>query len=270
MCDPLTIAGAALSAGGIAANSIGQSQAASASNRAYEQERQRQAALRQEAATVQAHSDQIYQGFAGKQADRAADLTTYLRSNQLPAQGAGTTVEAPTGGASAGGAGNITTQGETAQRAKADAFAGQQADALGQMRSLGDLLGTSALTQARDASQIGQIGNFMRGSASILPSELNAASHAGDTFRTLGGLASGLGRVGISAGIGGNSISSLFGGGAASGANVASVPTFASSAGPGFGASVANAYGGMPAAPMTIARSFGAAPSFASSPYRAF
>jgi hypothetical protein len=259
MCDPLTIAGAALSAGGIAANSIGQSQVAAASNRAAAAESARQAQLRQEAATVQQHSNSIYQGFADKQGERAADLTTYLRANQLPAQGGASTVEAPATTS------NITTQGEASQRAHADDYASQQAGALADMRSFGDLLGSSALAQGRDASQIGQIGNFMRGSASVLPTELNAASHAGDTFKTLGGLGSGLGKVGIAAGINGNTLSSIFGGAAGTGGNVStSLPTMAAS---GVG-SIANAYAGLPAAPMTVGQPFGGAPSFASSPYR--
>jgi hypothetical protein len=260
MCDPLTIAGAALSAGGIAANSIGASQAAAASSRAYAAEQARQAQLRQEAAQVQQHSNSLYEGFAGKQQDRAADLASSLRSAQLPAQGsASTTVEAPASSS------NITTQGEASQRASADAYAGQQANALGDLRSFGDLLGTNALAQARDASQIGQIGNFMRGSASVLPQELNAASHAGDTAKLFGGLAGGLGKVGIAAGINGSTLGGLFGGGASSGGNVStSLPTMAAS---GMG-SIANAYGNLPAAPMSIAQPFGGAPSFASSPYR--
>lgn len=260
MCDPLTIAGAALSVGGIAANTIGQSQVAAASNRAAQAESARQAQLRQEAAAVQAHSNSLYEGLAGKQQDRAADLTTYLRGNQLPAQGsAQTTVEAPAGSS------NITTQGEASQRARADAYGSQQAGALADMRSFGDLLGTTALAQGRDAGQIGQIGNFMKGSASVLPMELNAASHAGDTAKMFGGLAGGLGKVGIAAGINGSTLGGLFGGGASTGGNVStSLPTMAAS---GMG-SIANAYGNLPAAPMTVAQPFGAAPSFASSPYR--
>lgn len=260
MCDPLTIAGAALSAGGIAANSIGQSQVAAASNRAAAAESARQANLRQEAAAVQAHSNSLYEGFAGKQADRAGTLATALNAVRLPAQGSpSTTIEAaPTGS-------NITTQGEASQRSRADAYGAQQAGALADMRSFGDLLGTTALAQGRDAGQIGQIGNFMKGSASVLPMELNAASHAGDTFKTLGGLADGLGKVGIAAGINGSTLGGLFGGAASTGGNVAtSVPTMAAA---GLG-SISNAYAGLPAAPMTVAQPFGGAPSFASSPYR--
>ncbi|SFI05829.1 hypothetical protein [Methylobacterium brachiatum] len=259
MCDPLTIAGAALTAGGIAANSIGASQAAAASSRAYNAERQRQAQLRQEAAQVQQHANSLYENFAGKQADRASDLTAYLRGNQLPAQGsAQTTVEAPATGS------NITTQGEASQRASADRYASQQAGALADMRSFGDLLGTNALAQGRDAGRIGQIGNFMRGSATVLPIELNAASHAGDTAKLVGGIAGGLGKVGIAAGINGSTLGGLFGA-ADTGSNVAtSLPTMAAS---GMG-SIANAYAGLPIAPMTLAQPFGAAPSFASSPYR--
>jgi hypothetical protein len=233
---------------------------AAASNRAASAERARQQQLQQEAAAVQQHSNSLYEGFAGKQADRAGQLTDYLRGAQLPAQAGAATVETPASSS------NITTQGETAQRAKADAYAQQQAGALGDLRSFADMLGTNTRAQARDAGEIGQIGNFMRGSATVLPMELNAASHAGDTMKTLGGLAGGLGKVGVAAGLGG-----AFGG-TSSGVTTAagsSLPTFAAT--PSLG-SVANAYSGLPQAPMSLAGAFGSLPSFAgsSSPYRSF
>jgi hypothetical protein len=271
MCDPLSIAGLALSGAGIAANSIGQSQAAAASNRAASAEAARQAQLRQEAAAVQAHSNSLYDNFAGKQAERANDLTTYLKGAQTPAQGQTAVIEAPTGAAASTGAGtggnvSITAQGEASQRKAAGDFAAQQAGALGDMRSFGDLLGTDARLQARDAGQIGQIGNFMKGSASVLPMELNAASHAGDTLKTLGGLAGGLGKVGVAAGTSGSTFGGLLGGRSADSGNI-SLPVFAGT-GSSIGSSIANAYANLPAAPMTVGNAFGAAPSFASSPYR--
>lgn len=170
---------------------------AAASNRAATAERARQQQLQQEAAAVQQHSNSLYQGFEGKQAERASSLAEAYRAPQTAAGGAPPPVEAPAAGS------NITTQGEANQRGIASAYAGQQAGALGTLRSLADVMGTAARGQARDAGQIGQIGNFMRGSSSVLPLELNAASHAGDTMKTLGGLAQGLGKVGVAAGLSG-------------------------------------------------------------------
>lgn len=217
--------------------------------------------MQAQAAQVQQHSQSLYDGFAGKQAATAADLSSALRSAQSTPQAKAATVEAPTTGSTGTGNGqsNITTQAEASQRSIADAYSQQQAGALGGLRAFGDTMGTAARAQARDAGQIGQIGNFMRGSASVLPAELNAASHAGDTFKTLGGLSTGLGRVGVAAGTSGTTISSLFGGGGGS-SGLPSLPTFA-----GTGSSLAPTVTGMaaaaPAQPLALGNAFGAVPS---------
>lgn len=179
-----------------------------------------------------------------------------MRSAQLPAQAGTTTIEAPATSS------NITTQGEAAQRGKADAYAQQQAGSLGELRSFGDLLGTNTRAQARDAGQIGQIGNFMRGSESVLPMELNAASHAGDTMKTIGGLAEGLGKVGVAAGLGGI-------GGVKADPGAVSLPVFS-----GFGGTttIEGLAAAQPAAPLSLASAFTKLPTFAgsSNPYRTF
>lgn len=239
----------------MAANSIGQSQVAAASNRAAAAEHARQQQLQQEASALQQHSNSLYQGFEGKQAERASSLADAYRAPQTAAGGAPPPVEAPAT------ASNITTQGEANQRSIASVYAGQQADALGALRSFNDVMGTAARGQARDAGQIGQIGNFMRGSSSVLPFELNAASHAGDTMKTLGGLAGGLGKVGVAAG--------LSGVGSAPDTGLPSLPTFT-----GFGGSstIEGIAAAQPKAPLSLASAFGALPSFAgaSNPYRSF
>lgn len=225
---------------------------AAASNRAAAAERARQQQLQQEASALQQHSNSLYQGFEGKQAARASSLADAFRAPQMAAGGPPPPVEAPATGS------NITTQGEASQRSIASAYAGQQADALGALRSFNDVMGTAARGQARDAGQTGQIGNFMRGSSSMLPFELNAASHAGDTMKTLGGLAGGLGKVGVAAGLSGKPDSGL-----------PSLPVFS-----GFGGSstIEGIAAAQPKAPMSLASAFGALPSFAgaNNPYRSF
>jgi hypothetical protein len=109
------------------------------------------------------------------------------------------------------------------QNGKAQGYVDQQGGALANMRSFGDLLGEISGKQARDASQIGQIGGFKQGSSNIVPLELDNSTHAGDGWKLLGDILGGLGSVGVSAGIGGgNPLSSLFAPKAAvAGANVA-------------------------------------------------
>jgi hypothetical protein len=260
MCDPLSIAGIALGLGGTAANAIGQSQAAAASNRAYEAERARQQQLEAKAAQVQQHSNSLYNDFSGQEAARANDLSAALRGAQSTPGAKAATVEAPTTGSTGpgGGQGNITTQAEANQRSIADAYSQQQATALGGLRAFGDTMGTAARAQARDAGQIGQIGNFMKGSASVLPFELNAASHAGDTFKTLGGLASGLGKVGVAAGSSGG-ISSLFGGAPSAGA--ISLPTFAGAGTTSLAPDINAFAAASPTQPLSLGNAFSSIPS---------
>jgi hypothetical protein len=84
---------------------------------------------------------------------------------------------------------------------KAHAYSEQQGNALGNLRSFGDLLGGIGLQQARDAGYIGQIGGFKKGSAGVLDFELEDANHKGDGKKQLGDILGGLGQIGISAGL---------------------------------------------------------------------
>ncbi|MFY9292830.1 MAG: hypothetical protein WAP03_19365, partial [Methylorubrum rhodinum] len=196
ICDPLTIAGIALSGASVAANSIAASQQQAATDRALQAHRAKQAALQQEASALQEKSRQSYDGFGQQQDQRANELGAYL-NKQIDATPAAPSAEP------AQTASNITVQEEARQRGQARAYSQRQAGALGELRGFGDMLGTLSRQQARTSGEIGQIGGFMSGNSAVLPLQLDAASRAGDTMATLGGLAGGFGRLGISAGLGG-------------------------------------------------------------------
>lgn len=249
MCDPLTIAGIALSGASVAANSIAASQQEAATNRALEQHRAKQTALQQEANALNETSRKTYDGFGQQQEQRSNELGSYL-NKQLDA------TPATPGAEPAQTASNITVQEEARQRGSARAYSRQQAGALGEMRGFGDLLGTLSRQQARSAGEVGQLGGFMSGNSAVLPLQLDAASHAGDTMATIGGIAGGFGKLGLSAGLSGGG----FGGGAA-GAGGA-LPSLAGGSAPGT-LSLGSVLASRPMAPMTLGQTNGAVPSFA-------
>lgn len=109
---------------------------------------------------------------------------------------------------------SIVTREMDRKSDEAQEFVGQQGRALAQMRSFGDFLGDTSRLQGRDASLVGQIGGFKRGSSNITPLELDAASQKGAGLRTLGDIMGGLGSIGLTAGLtgGGGKIASMFGG----------------------------------------------------------
>ena len=95
----------------------------------------------------------------------------------------------------------------------------QSADAQARLNGLGDNLFKANISQGRDAQGVNQIGSAKMDSASVLPSELQAAAQKGGTLRALGGLASTIGSMWLAGGAGGIGAASS---GAASGlANMA-------------------------------------------------
>ena len=194
MCDPITIAGLALTAGSTVANSIGQSQVAAARNDALEAERIRQRALDQEAQALNTQSQDRYKDFSGQQDQKAQELGDYFAGQQIEGQAAAG--EQAAAAALPTSASNITVREEAKQRSAASQFTDQQGRALGELRAFGDLLGGIGRDQARDASLIGQIGGFKQGSSAVLPYELDAAASAGKGAQTLGDI---LGLAGMAA-----------------------------------------------------------------------
>jgi len=204
MCDPLTIAGLALSAGSAAANSAAESRVAHARTAALSTERARQNGLDQQAEAINTQSQDRFKNLDQQTADKGAQLGDYFASQSTPMPTAAEALP------SAGGS-NITVQEEDKQRAKAAAMTGATGHALGELRSFGDVLGGLSRQQAQDASAVGQIGGFKTGSSNVLPYELDAANAKGNGLKMLGDILGGLGSVATSAGLTGGT---LFGMGA--------------------------------------------------------
>lgn len=197
MCEPLTIASIALTAGGIAANQIAQSKVQSARNDVLAAERIRQKGLDAEAAALNTQSQDRYQNAEAQQEAKSKELGDYFKQQQIENQTAandGTKAQIaalPTSGS------NITVQAEKDARGEARDFTNRQGEARGDLRSFGDFLGGVGRLQARDASKIGQLGGFKKASSDITALELDAANGAGNGIKMFGDLAGALGQAGI-------------------------------------------------------------------------
>lgn len=193
MCDPMTIAGAALSAASAAANAAAQAKVQRARDDAMAAERIRQNSLDKEADALNLKSQDNYQDFEGKQDETSAKLADYFTGQQV----AEPTPEVALPTTSS----NITVQEEAKQRAQAKDFTNKTGTALGELRSFGDLLGQNSRLQARTGMEIGQIGGYKRGSSNVLSYELDAANSKGQGLRTFGDILGGLGGIATNAGL---------------------------------------------------------------------
>ncbi len=205
MCDPLTIAGVALSGLSTGLNYVAQTKVQGARDDAMAAERIRQGGLDQEAQALNAQSQDRYQDFQGDQAKKSTQLADFFTGQDVAEPSAEAAV--PTSSS------NITVREEGKQRGKATEFTNRTGTALGEMRSFGDLLGDVSRLQARDAGQIGQIGGFKRGSSNVLGFELDDANNKGNGLRMLGDIAGGFGGVALSSGLSGGNLFGLGGAG---------------------------------------------------------
>lgn len=195
MCDPLTIAGLALSAGGIAANSAANAQVAKARTNALREERSRQQGFDQQAGGINTHAQDQYQGFQDQQSARGQQLGDFF-TQQGP--------EAPTADkALPMSSNNLVVAEQAKQGDKAKAFTDKVGTALGNLRAFGDVLGTDSRATARDAGSLGQLYNFKQGSNAVLPFELDAASNAGNGMKMIGDIMGGLGSLATLGGLSG-------------------------------------------------------------------
>ena len=199
MCDPITIAGIALTAGSTLANSIAQGKIAKARANVMSAERTRQNAFDQEAQALNTQSQDRYQDFGGQQADKASELGKYFTDQKIEDAGANQAATQELNVPQSGS--NVVVQEEQKQRGKADAYGAQQGAALGNLRSFGDLLGGIGREQARDAGTIGQIGGFKRGSSNVLPFELEGANSAGAGAQMFGDILGLAGSVALGKGL---------------------------------------------------------------------
>lgn len=200
MCDPITIASIALTAGSTLANSIAQGKIAKARSNVMAAERTRQNAFDQEAQALNTQSQDRYKDFSGQQDEKASELGQYFTDQKIENandnQAATQELNVPQSGS------NVVVQEEQKQRGKADAYGAQQGAALGNLRSFGDLLGGIGREQSRDAGAIGQIGGFKRGSSNVLPFELEGANSAGSGAQMFGDILGLAGSVAMAKGLG--------------------------------------------------------------------
>lgn len=209
MCSPLIIAGLALTAGSMVANSVAQGQIDNARNDVLRGEALRQSGFNSEIDTLNTQSQDRFVGFQPQQEQRAEELASMF----------GSTVDDPNAAAVLpASSSNIVNRETSQQKAAAQGYVDQQTGALADMRSFGDLLGETSLLQARDAAKVGQLGGFKQASQGVVPYELEDANKAGDNAKFFADMLRLGGTVATGAGIGGGSIPGMFGGPAATGA----------------------------------------------------
>lgn len=218
MCDPLTIAGAALSVGSTVANAAAANKAAKAREQTLAAERIRQGALDQEAQALNARAQDRFEGAAAKTEEKKQALGDYFAQPVENSEANNAAAALPAG------ANSIVTREMAKKAGEAKAFTDQQGQALASLRAFGDMLGETSRLQARDAGEVGQIGGFKRGSSNVMPLELDAAAQKGAGLRLLGDVLGGIGGVSLNAGLTGGSLGSMFGGAKTVAGPVASSP----------------------------------------------
>lgn len=186
MCEVATLASIALTGASAAMNGIAASRADNARAEAMRAEFSRQDALDREASAINVQSRDRYQGFEGQQQERSQKLGDYFKQ-QMQSQDASAAADA-SGATAPPSSSNITVQEIAKKSGEARDFADRTGEALGNLRSFGDLLGGISREQARDAGRVGQIGGFKAGSSAVLPAELEVASSKGAGFKMLGDL----------------------------------------------------------------------------------
>lgn len=193
MCDPLSIAGAALSIGGMVAQNQGAKAAVSAREGVMNAEAARQAAIRdQQKATFDTSLNQLDQ--PAQQAD--------LKKNQDARAAAVNSIVTPTNPAVPVTGSAPTIVKSTIAKALSDALAygKKQGIAQGNLAGYGDLNFDNGVNLARSGIRQAQLGNFSAGSSAVVPSELEAANRKGAGMRSFGQVLSGAGQL---AGLGG-------------------------------------------------------------------
>lgn len=208
MCDPLVIAGLALSAGSAVVNSIAANADAKARDSVLAAERMRQQSYDREVDALNNQARDRYVGFVPQMEQTADNLGDYLSSRVGPSEDVNAVPSALPSSTS-----GVVNQERAKQTDEAQDYVDQQVGALASMRSFGDLLGDISLMQGRDARSVGTIGGFKRGSQNLVPIELNEAAKAGDNWRLFADILGGAGSAATSYGIGGGSgnLASLFG-----------------------------------------------------------
>jgi hypothetical protein len=202
MCDAVTASIVATIAGS-AAQAAGQAKARKAMEGAQVAERVRQKGFQDQSQSAfsesLAHANPQDQANAqGKaEGERKAAYDAATAEARAPLEATGRNL------AGSQDANRILSSESAARSAQARGYAGQQGAAKAALQGFGDTQLGNALYNARQMQNQGTIGNFMQGSAAVLPYEVDAASHRGDSLKSLGDLLSMGGAIaGLGAGAG--------------------------------------------------------------------
>lgn len=195
MCDPLTVAAVGLSVAGTGAGIIGQQRAAAARAQVQEAELRRQRGYFREGMRTVGDSTKA---FGRPTQDNANQHDVQVRQAQYASAPSAADPSSPLPGAADAPA----IVGETQGRALASADTRAAAEAF--QRAVLDAWGDTQLrTNSRLAANGGRIGMtaaLSRGSASVLPLELESAGNSGAGWRTAGAILNGVGQVAGGAG----------------------------------------------------------------------
>lgn len=207
---PLLAAGAGLQLGGVLANMGAGDQVAAARAAASNAENARQTAWNNQIFDLAGQSRGRYADFSGQMANKTADLSKFYN-----AQGTTLPPSGPTAGTIPASTSALVRADGDRQMAKVKAYTDQQHGALANLRSFGDVLGTAARGVQDDEGNINIVNSYKKGSAAVLPLELQQANTAGNGLKTLGDVLGGVGKIGVAAGLGGGGFASQGTGGLA-------------------------------------------------------
>ena len=202
MCNPVAIA-LSLTAAGSAAQAAGARRAAKAMEGARVAESIRQKGFQDEANKVVDESlgksgkSSTDAGMKAAAEARAADAAAATAEVRKPVEATGENLAGDTAG------NKVMATESDLQAARNLGYAGQQGAAKANLLSFNDMTFQNAINNLRAGQQLNTTGNFMRGSAGVLPVELETASRKGDSLKTLGTVLSTAGSVvGMGAGAG--------------------------------------------------------------------
>ncbi len=194
MCNPVAIA-LSLTAAGSAAQAAGARRAAKAMEGARVAESIRQKGFQDEANKVVDESlgksgkSSTEAGMKAAAEARAADAAAATAEVRKPIEATGENLAGDTAG------NKVMATESDLQAARNLGYAGQQGAAKSNLLSFNDVTFQNAINNIRAGQQLNTVGNFMRGSAGVLPVELEAASRKGDNLKTLGTVLSTAGTV---------------------------------------------------------------------------
>lgn len=195
--DPLTLAllGGASTLGSMFFNGQAQDEVNAARNAVIQKNRGQQAALDTEAKGVTEQSLGRFSNFGDNMNADATKLSTMFNTPAAPPTDPHLIAALPAST-------NDYVNREIGNRGDiAKAFVTNQGNALGKLRSFGDVMGGISRDQAGDTQHIGQLGSFKAGDTAVTNIALDNANRAGNTDAAIGNILGGLGKVGLTAGL---------------------------------------------------------------------